>query len=322
MLIARGAGARAGGGQAEPPAVGPAIFREPCMGKVSLMKTKPIEYPENVITLLKTANKLYKLELKRHNDASHPLNILLFLVDNDFQKHEKLRLVNQNITDSYSQNGFTVVMNIPKAYGGTGKKVNTWIMCDLPILTYISIKLNNGKILPIHKKVIDYIGSKMDDNGWRCSNCGNIGKFRGPGRKEDECPMATLNVLKLFSLTKKHDYSEQKEKAIDTLLTLWKDRKKRRPYLFAMGTDFCKLKYPLIWYDILNVVNTLSYFPSAIDRKEFKEMVNIITVKTKQNGYKSESVFQFWKDFDFGQKKVDSEYIRSTIQGIMGRISL
>jgi hypothetical protein len=288
------------------------------MGRI--MTAKSIESPNKVITLINSATKLYKVELKRHNDASHPLNILLFLVDNGFQKHEKLRLVNKQIIESYSQNGFTVVMNIPEAYGGSGKKVNTWIMCDLPILTYISIKLNNGKILPIHKKVIDYICSMMTVNGWRCGNCGNIGKFRGPGKKEDECPIATLNVLKLLSLTNIHDYSEQKEKAIDTLQMLWRDRKKRRPYLFAMGTDFCKLKYPLIWYDILNVVNTLSYFPSAIGRKEFKEMAKLITTKTKQNGYKPESVYQYWKDFDFGQKKVDSEYIRSTIQGMMERI--
>jgi len=273
-----------------------------------------------ISNLLDIATKLYDIELKRHNDASHPLNVLIFLVDNGFQKHKSLKSINQSILDSYFQNGFTILMNIPIAFGGTGENVKTWILCDLPILTYISIKLNNDKLLPVHKKIIKNISILMDENGWRCKNCGNIGKFRGPGKKDDECPLASLNVLRLLSLTKSNEYLDEKEKAIETLLLLWKERKKRRPYLFAMGTDFCKLKYPLIWYDILNVVNALSYFQSAVNRKEFIEMLKIINQKVKQNGYKPESVYQFWKEFDFGQKKTDSEYIKNTIESIQDRI--
>ena len=275
----------------------------------------------SVNKLFNIANRLYDIDLKRHNDAGHPLNVLLFLVDNRFHKNEKLKSINQSIIDSYYQNGFTVLMNIPVAFGGTGKSIKTWILCDLPLLTYISINLNNSKLLSVHKTIIKNIASLMDENGWRCKNCGNIGKFRGPGKKDDECPLATLNVLKLLTLTKSNEYISEKEKAIDTLLLLWKDRKKRRPYLFAMGTDFCKLKYPLIWYDILNVVNTLSHFSSAVNRKEFKDMMKVIENKIKQNGYKPESVYKFWKEFDFGQKKFDSEYIRNTIESIRKRSS-
>ena len=285
------------------------------------LKLDTIGQSNKISNLLDIATRLYDIELKRHNDASHPLNVLIFLVDNGFQKHESLKSINQSILDSYFQNGFTILMNIPIAFGGTGENVKTWILCDLPILTYISIKLNNDKLLPVHKKIIKNISILMDENGWRCKNCGNIGKFRGPGKKDDECPLATLNVLRLLSLTKSNEYLDEKEKAIETLLLLWKERKKRRPYLFAMGTDFCKLKYPLIWYDILNVVNTLSYFQSAVNRKEFIEMLKIINQKVKQNGYKPESVYQFWKEFDFGQKKTDSEYIKNTIESIQDRIN-
>jgi hypothetical protein len=30
---------------------------------------------------------------------------------------------------------------------------------------------------------------------------------------------------------------------------------------FYMGTDFCKHKVPLVWYDILHVVDVLTQFP-------------------------------------------------------------
>jgi hypothetical protein len=275
----------------------------------------------NISKIVKSATKLYGIELKRHNDASHPLNLLLFLVDNGYEKVKELQDLNKEIIGSYSQSGFTVIMNIPVAFGGSGKKIKTWMICDLPLITYISIKLNKGKILPIHKKVIDHISSLMDTNGWRCLNCGNIGKFRGPGKKADECPIATLNSLKLLSLTKADEYKDEKEMGINTILNLWKDRKERRPYLFGMGTDFGKLKYPLVWYDILNVANALSYFPDARKKKGFTEMITIIRKKVKQNGYVPESVYQYWKEFDFGQKKVESMYIRKTIEGIISRIS-
>jgi len=32
---------------------------------------------------------------------------------------------------------------------------------------------------------------------------------------------------------------------------LWEKRREQKHYLFAMGTDFNKLKAPLIWFDIL-----------------------------------------------------------------------
>jgi hypothetical protein len=31
--------------------------------------------------------------------------------------------------------------------------------------------------------------------------------------------------------------------------------------MFAMGSDFAKLRAPLVWYDILHVTETLTRFP-------------------------------------------------------------
>jgi hypothetical protein len=64
---------------------------------------------------------------------------------------------------------------------------------------------------------------------------------------------------------------EQKQKGIETIVNLWNDRKERKPYLFGMGTDFMKIKYPMIWYDVLNMVSVLSHYSFAIETKAFKE---------------------------------------------------
>ncbi len=48
-----------------------------------IIQSKQIDNLENI------ACKLYETELKRHNDAGHPLNVLLFLVDNGFHKRKR-----------------------------------------------------------------------------------------------------------------------------------------------------------------------------------------------------------------------------------------
>ncbi|NLI41303.1 MAG: hypothetical protein GX421_09010 [Caldisericales bacterium] len=272
----------------------------------------------DIPSLIDNCALFYQTELKRHNDAGHPLNVLLFLIDNNLIEKDKLKELNTSIID----NDFTVNMNIPVSFGGTGKPINTWIMCDLPLTLYISIKLNGNKVTKKHKSFIDEIANRMEPNGWRCSNKGNIGKFRGPGKKDDECPIATLNVLKLLTVTKDDEYIEQKQKGIQTIENLWNDRKKRKAYLFGMGTDFMKIKYPMIWYDILNAVNVLSYYPDAIKTEAFNEMFEIIRRKIETNNYTPESVYQYWKGYDFGQKKSNSEYIERTIKQIEKRIQL
>lgn len=268
--------------------------------------------------LIDTCTLFYQTELKRHNDAGHPLNILCFLIDNNLVQNDKLRELNKQIV----VNDFNVNMNIPVSFGGTGIPINTWIMCDLPLTLYISIKLNGDKISKKHRSFIDEIGNRMEQNGWRCGNKGNIGKFRGPGKKDDECPIGTLNILKLLTVTKNDEYIEQKQKGIQIIENLWNDRKIRKPYLFGMGTDFKKIKYPMIWYDLLNTVNVLSYYSYAIKTKAFKEMYEVIKRKIEANDYIPESVYQYWKGYDFGQKKVNSEFIEKAIKQIEKRVQL
>jgi hypothetical protein len=74
-----------------------------------------------------------------------------------------------------------------------------------------------------------------------------------------------------------------------------------------MGNDFCKLKFPFVWYDILHVVYVLSHFETARKDRRFNEMANLIfEKKNEESKYLSESVWQSWKEWDFGQKKLPS----------------
>ena len=66
-------------------------------------------------------------------------------------------------------------------------------------------------------------------------------------------------------------------KGIEMLLHHWEHQTERKIYLFGIGTDFRKLKYPYVWYNILHVVEVLSRFPEVHNDPRFLEMVTIIT---------------------------------------------
>ena len=46
-----------------------------------------------------------------------------------------------------------------------------------------------------------------------------------------------------------------------------------------MGTHFARLKAPLIWYDILHVLDVLTQFPWAWEDARLQEMVALVAEK-------------------------------------------
>jgi hypothetical protein len=101
----------------------------------------------------------------------------------------------------------------------------------------------------------------------------------------------------------------------ESLLNSWEKRKEKHAYLFYMGTDFCKIKAPLIWFDILHVTEVLSKFPEFQKDSRFKEILQIIKSKADaERRYTPESIWTYWKDWEFGQKKVPSRWVTLLIE--------
>ena len=151
---------------------------------------------------------------------------------------------------------------------------------------------------------------------------GSMPKFRGPGKKSDPCPYATLISLKVFALLP--EYHEEKfiQVACDALLNQWQERKTKRYYMFAMGTDFQKLKYPNLWFEITHVCRVLSYFPYARKSTSFQEMLQIIIEKQQDSGgFIPESIYTEYKGWDFGQKKEPSPSLTYAILEIFRNLN-
>jgi hypothetical protein len=215
---------------------------------------------------------------------------------------------------------FTLPINIPTHFGGTGEMVWGWALCDAPILLYCLAKMGYKD----HPWVLEgkaFLCGCVKENGWPCQVCPALGKFRGPGRKEDPCPYVNLIMLKL--LAQYPDELDRKESRIgcETLLHLWETSLEKHPYMFYMGKDFRKLKVPLIWYDLLHVVDTLSNYPFMVKDPRFIEMVELIHSKKESNLYTPESEWKAWKDQSFASKKQGSLWMTFLIERIDKRIN-
>lgn len=261
--------------------------------------------------------------LKRHNDATLMLHKLVFLADIGVKASDSgMDAVIESISSHRSDEGvFRILANFPKHFGGSGEDEWAWVLCDTPSILYAMLKMDTG--VPLLEQAVAHLESLSRENGWPCAASPEIGKFKGPGKKEDPCPYATLISLKVLAQAPGKKDSDACRSGIETLLKLWEQRKEKRPYLFAMGTDFKKLKTPFIWYDILHVLDTLSRFPQAYGDERFREMLEILGGKASpEQHFTAESVWKAWSEWDFGQKKTPSAWITFLAHRILKRTGL
>ena len=262
-------------------------------------------------------------ELKTHKDIGHPLHQLSFLAELGFNRDDPgmAEIINKIFVHQSEEGPFNILVNIPKPFGGSGQAQLAWMLCDATVVIYSLLKLNQGQYNRELAKAVGFIAESVSENGWHCMASRELGSFHGPGRSGDPCPYATMFALRLLGLTGKNVFQQEKEIGIRTLLHLWKNRDNMKPYLFGMGTDFKKLKLPFVWYDILNVVDTLSVYPQIYQNPFFREMLNIIKGKKTEVGYIPESVYRKAKEWDFGQKKEISPYMNAIIDRIVKRVN-
>jgi len=273
------------------------------------LKNDVIKHPQVQAIIVELKNWPGKV-LSSHRSPSQAFHKLSLLADFGLTREDEDvdRIVQKVMSHESKESLFQIVINIPVHFGGTGNDQAGWALCDAPLILYSLLKFGYRNETMLNG--VKYILSLVRDNGWPCKVSEEMGKFRGPGRKDDPCPFATLAVLKMLSQIDEYKDCKEAKIGVETLLGLWADSMKLHPYMFFMGTDFRKLKAPLFWYDILNVANVLSEFEFAHEDKRFKDMVSVIESKVDDNGrYIPESVYREFNDFDFGQKKEPSRWV-------------
>jgi hypothetical protein len=99
------------------------------------------------------------------------------------------------------------------------------------------------------------------------------------------------------------------------LLGLWTERAAKKPFLFAMGTDFKKLKFPMAWYNLLHVVSALKGVPGIRTDQRFRELVDLLRAKLDGEGRATaESVYMAYKTEEWSDKKRPSRLMTVVVQ--------
>ncbi len=275
-------------------------------------------------SLTKELKDLRTTVITSHKSAGHPLHKLVFAADLGLRAQDMgLSPIVKEIFRHRAANGpFQVLMNIPVHFGGTGKDQWAWALCDSPLLLYALIRFGLADDERV-AAVAEYLAGLGKENGWGCTVSQDLGKFRGPGRKRDPCPYATLVMLQALAQLPDWQSSPACHKGAEALLGLWSQRRELHPYMFFMGTDFCKLKAPLAWYDILHVLDVLTQFPWLRQDRRLYQMVDIVCAKAdKDHRYAPESIWQAWQDWEFGQKREPSRWITFLVLRVFKRMGI
>ena len=277
---------------------------------------------KKILSYLSDITDFHSAIVRNHKDPDLSINKLLFLLDIGFGTDiPEIENAIRQIMSHKDQNGvYQSMTNIPPHYGGMGEDVFGWCLCDAPLLLMALLKARIDYQQHI-KQGVEHLTSLYKEQGFPCSVSVEHGTFRGPGRKDDCCPFATLIMLKLLSEIDEYQNSDIVKGGIEVILSLWENSLERHPYMFYMGTDFRKLKAPAMWYDIVSVTDLLSKHDFVKTDSRFCEMINLIKGKQDSEGmFIPESVYQKFKGWDFGQKKTISPYLSYLCTRILKRV--
>ena len=258
--------------------------------------------------------------INSHRSPTQPFHRLSFLADLGLTAADPgMPEITGQVRASRSAEGiYTLPLKISENYGGTGQPIAAWALCDAPVSVSALARLGLGGE-PDVLAARDALMSLARENGWPCALSTDI-RWRGPGHKEDPCPYATLAMLKVAAAWEETRDSPATRAGAEALLGLWAASRERHPYMFYMGTDFRKLKAPHVWYDLMHVIEALTLFPWLHGDPRLGELLGLLASQADAEGrFTPESVWMYWKGWEFGQKKVPSRWVTLLAWRALGR---
>lgn len=285
--------------------------------------------------LIATAVSWPGYALKRHNDARHPLYAISTLADFGLNRaHPAIQQLAENIMGRQDEGGaFLTRLRLYRQFGGLDGEYDAWMLCDWPTLLYALIAFGCSAD-PRVRDSVEHLRLLCQESGWSCGASPMLGTFKGPGRRDAPCPMANVYALKALSMLPAYVDSPESRAGCETLLAHWDEFARaraareteaafnpRKLYLFGVGSDFRKLKYPFVWYDLLHVADVLSRFPFTRDDPRLAQMVAAILQQADENGrFRAGSMYRAWSGWSFADKKRPSPWLTFLVWRIRQRV--
>ena len=153
--------------------------------------------------------------------------------------------------------------------------------------------------------------------------------WRGPGRRDAVCPMATLQALRAFSRLQPSERPDGVMAAARVVLRAWTERGTEKPYQFGHGVQFKTVKWPPTWYSSYGVVDTLGRLPelwrddlSGPEARALAEVTAcLLAYNVSADGRVTpHSTYWGFERHSFGQKRQPSPFATALLLAAVRRV--
>ncbi len=188
-------------------------------------------------------------------------------------------------------------------------------------------RASDPRVVRAFERMLEDLAGTDMGRAWPCRLDPAVG-FRGPGRKNEPCPQATLEALRGFSYLPDSVRPPEVLDVAHTSLGIWRMRGERKPFMFGHGRNFKRAKWPVTWYGAFEVVDTLGRYPElwrdgdAEDCRSLAEIAAcLIAYNVGEDGRVTpKSAFMGFKQYSFGQKKASCAFATARLAVVLRRL--
>ncbi len=205
------------------------------------------------------------------------------------------------------------------------------LLCDNHAIVEVLLRFGRGDDPRVARAVgamAADLGDTTQGRAWPCVPDPVTG-FRGPGRKGDVCPQATLEALRALSYLPARRRPRGLLDVARVALRAWRARTDEQPYMFGHGYRFKVVKWPTTWYDVHGVLDTLGRYPrlwhgaaaDPADRRALAELVAcLVAYNVSADGTVTPgSCYRGFEGYSFGQKKRPSPFATARLCAVLRR---
>ncbi len=206
------------------------------------------------------------------------------------------------------------------------------LLCDTHAITEVLQRLGRGadpRVARALQTTIGDLAATAQGRSWPCLP-DEVRGFRGPGRKGDFCPQATLEALRAWSYVPPDERPAEVHDAARVSLRAWRARADEQPYMFGHGYRFKIVKWPTTWYDVHGVLDTLGRYPALwrgagadpADRRALAELVACLVAynMAPAGTVTPQSCYRGFEEYSFGQKKRPSPFATARLHQVLRRL--
>jgi hypothetical protein len=206
------------------------------------------------------------------------------------------------------------------------------LLCDTHAVTEVLVRFgrqDDPRVRRGLERMALDLAPTVQGPAWPCLPHTKTG-WRGPGRKQDFCPMVTLQALRTFARLPSAGPDGILDVARVTARS-WRVRASEKPYMFGHGRQFKTVKWPVTWYGAYAVVDTLGRYPALWtgtgaqpeDRLAVTELTAcLVAYNVDSDGRVTpRSTFRGFQAYSFGQKKQPSPLATALLAAVVLRVS-